>query len=74
MQAVDLMPATMGVLKFDREGLDGHSPEARLLGYRVTPEGIVTAGIGAAIPIAIAKEIKDGTFSSLLGNAVRAIR
>lgn len=50
-----LNKATLGLVKGTPEGIDGESPELRILGYRVTPEGIVTAGIGAAVPIAWAK-------------------
>lgn len=53
-----LSKATLGLVKGDMEGIDGESPELRVLGYRVTPEGIVGAGIGAAVPIAIAKGIQ----------------
>lgn len=65
---------TLGLVKGTPDGIDGESPEARILGYRVTPEGIVGAGLGAAIPIAIAKEIKDGTLTNALSSAIRAIR
>lgn len=54
-----LSKMTLGLVKGTPEGIDGDSPELRVLGYRVTPEGIVGAGIGASVPLLAAKYIQD---------------
>lgn len=50
---------TQGLIKTNMEGLDGESPEVRIMGYRVTPEGILGAAAGAAVPI-LAIRVKQG--------------
>ena len=53
-----LSKATFGLLKGTPEGIDGDSPELRLLGYRVTPEGILVAAAGAAAPVALVRGLQ----------------
>jgi hypothetical protein len=71
-----LSRATFGLVKGTPEGIDGDSPELRVLGYRVTPEGIVGAGLGASVPLLAAKYIKDNKgqiddVGEVVSNAVR---
>lgn len=54
-----LSNATFGLLKGTPEGIDGDSPEVRMLGYRITPEGIVGATVGASIPVLATKAIRS---------------
>ena len=71
-----LSRATFGLVKGTPEGIDGDSPELRVLGYRVTPEGIVGAGLGASVPLLAAKYINDNkgqidNVKEVVSNAVR---
>lgn len=70
-----LSRATFGLIKGTPEGIDGDSPELRVLGYRVTPEGIVGAGLGASVPLLAAKYINDNKgqidVGEVVSNAVR---
>lgn len=50
--------ATFGIVKTNMEGLDGESPEVRVMGYKLTPEGILGAVAGGLAPVAVMRGIQ----------------
>ena len=69
-----LSNVTLGLVKGTPDGIDGESPELRVLGYRVTPEGIVGAGAGAATALAATKYINSVKPLEVVTNAVRSVK